>query len=111
MHFMYSSIEKLVQNFSYADLKYLFEKSSPEQLELVKREGMYPYEYVDSFERFYETKPPDQSKFYDFLKNKRIDIKDYMNAIKIWKNLKKKNFGKYHCNYLKRDVLSLAEMF
>ena len=108
---MYSSIEKLVQNFSYADLKYLFEKSSPEQLELVKREGMYPYEYVDSFERFYETKPPDQSKFYDFLKNKRIDIKDYMNAIKIWKNLKKKNFGKYNCNYLKRDVLSLAEMF
>ena len=36
MQFMYSSIEKLVQNFSYADLKYLLEKSNPEQLELVK---------------------------------------------------------------------------
>ena len=72
---------------------------------------MYPYDYVESFERFYEIKLPDKSKFYDFFKNKRIDIKDYINAIKIWKNLKTKNFGKYHGNYLKRDVLSLAEVF
>ena len=72
MQFMYSSIEKLVQNFSYADLKYLLEKSNPEQLELVKREGMYPYDYVESLKDFMKLKYLIKASFMIFLKIKEL---------------------------------------
>lgn len=72
MQFMYSSIEKLVQNFSYADLKYLLEKSSPEQLELVKREGMYPYDYVESLKDFMKLNYLIKASFMIFLKIKEL---------------------------------------
>ena len=72
MQFMYSSIEKLVQNFSYADLKYLLEKSNPEQLELVKWEGMYPYDYVESLKDFMKLKYLIKASFMIFLKIKEL---------------------------------------
>ena len=52
MQFMNSSLDKLVKNLSDEDFKYLVEKFSSDNLELLKQNGAYPYEYVDSFERF-----------------------------------------------------------
>ena len=36
------------------DFKYLTEKFGFKNLELLKQIGVYPYEYMDSFERFSE---------------------------------------------------------
>ena len=52
MQFINSSLDKLVKNLSDEDFKYLVEKFSSDNLELLKQNGAYPYEYVDSFERF-----------------------------------------------------------
>ena len=46
------------------DFKYLLQKFSGEQLKLVKRKGVYPYEYMDSFKNFSEDKIPDRCKLY-----------------------------------------------
>ena len=54
--FLNSSLEKLVKNVSDNDSKYLSEKFHPEQIKLVKQKGVYPYEYMDSFEKFSEDK-------------------------------------------------------
>ena len=54
MQFMNSSFEKLVKNLSDNDFKYLTEKFGSENLELLKQKDAYPYEYIDSFERFCE---------------------------------------------------------
>ena len=54
MKFMNSSLDKLVKNLSDEDFKYLVEEFGSENLELLKQKGGYPYEYMNSFERFNE---------------------------------------------------------
>ena len=66
------------------------------QLKLVKQKGVYPYESMDSFERFFEDKLPDKKHFYKSLKNKHITEKVYLHAIQIWNNFKMKNMGDYY---------------
>ena len=56
MHFMNSSLDKLVKNLSDKDFKYLIEKFGSKNLKLLKQNGIYPYEYMNSFERFNEEK-------------------------------------------------------
>ena len=56
---------------------------------------MYPYESMDSFERFSEDKLPDKKHFYKSLKNKHISENVYLHAIQIWNNFKIKNMGDY----------------
>ena len=48
---MKSSFDKLGKNLSNEDFKYLSEEFSGEKLELVKKKGIYPYEYFNSFKR------------------------------------------------------------
>ena len=56
MQFMNSSLDALVRNLTYNGLKYLSHKFNGEQLNLVKQKGVYPYEYMNSFENFSEDK-------------------------------------------------------
>ena len=54
MQFMNSSLDKLVKNLSDEDFKYLLEEFGSKDLKLLKQKGAYPYEYMNSFERFKE---------------------------------------------------------
>ena len=63
MLFMNSSPDKLVRNLSSKDFKYLSEVYSGEKSELVKKKGIYPYEYFNRFKKFKETNLPDIDKF------------------------------------------------
>ena len=56
MQFMNSSLDKLLKNLSDEDFKYLVEEFSSANLELLKQNDDYPYEYMNSFERFNEKK-------------------------------------------------------
>ena len=51
MLFMNSSLDKLVKNLSDNDFKYLSGEFNGEQLELIKKKDIYPYEYFDSFRK------------------------------------------------------------
>ena len=52
MQFMNSSPDALVKNLSDSDFKYLSEEFSVNLLKLAKQEGVYPYEYMNSFKKF-----------------------------------------------------------
>ena len=54
MQFMNSSFDKLVENLSDEDFKYLVKELGSKSLELLKQKGAYPYEYMNSFKRFNE---------------------------------------------------------
>ena len=54
MQFMNSSLDKLVKNLSDEDFKYLVEEFGSKNLELLKQRGAYPYEHMNSLERFNE---------------------------------------------------------
>ena len=62
MLFMNISLDKLVKNLNY--FKYLSSVFKEEDLELVKQEGVYPYEYMNSFKTFKEDKLPDRDCFF-----------------------------------------------
>ena len=59
MQFMNSSLAKLVKNLSDNDFKHLTEESDSKNLELLKQNDAYPYEYMESFKKFGEEKLPD----------------------------------------------------
>ena len=71
MQFMNSDLDKLVKNLSDKDFKYLVEEFSSENLELLKQKGAYPYEYMDSFEKFNEEKLPARRHFFSLIKKKK----------------------------------------
>ena len=117
MKFMNSSLDKLVKNLSDEDFKYLVEEFGSENLELLKQKGDYPYEYMNSFGRFNEEKLLARKYFQSSTKDGNIgdnfkisdghiSVKDYLNCEKIWDKL-----GDYHNHYLKKDVLSSADIF
>ena len=57
------SHNKLVKNLTDEDFKYLVEEFGSENLGLLKQKGAYPYEYMNSFERFKEKKLPARKCF------------------------------------------------
>ena len=93
MLFMNSSLDKLVKKLSDKDFKYFSEKFHNKQLRLVKEKGVYPYEYMDAFKKFNETKLPDIDKCFSSLKDCGISEKEYNKANNIWEEFKIKNLG------------------
>ena len=110
IQFMNSSQDSLVKNLSDNDFKYLSQEISSEQLKLVKQKGVYPYEYMDSFKKFFDEKLPNWCKFYSSLKYECISEKDYLHAINVWNMFKINTIGDYHVIYLKTDFLLLADV-
>ena len=51
---------------------------------LLLKKGIYPYEYMEVFERFEETKLPEKEKFYSSLSGKGITDEEYAQAQEIW---------------------------
>ena len=82
-----------------------------EKFKLMRRKGVYPYEYMDSWERFNETRLPAKEAFYSKLDMKDISDKDYEHAQQVWDSMDEKTLGCYHDVYLKTDVLLLADVF
>ena len=109
--FMSSSLDKLVSNLPKDALKYTSQVFGDLQLELMTRKGVYPYDYMDSFEKFKEKKIPPKSAFYSQLTDEDISDEDYEHVKQVWKAFQLKTLGGYHDLYLKSDVLLLADVF
>ena len=71
---------------------------------------------------FVKKRLPDKKYFYRSLKdgitddnikklNGHITNEEYLTCIKIWKECNMKNIGDYPNHYLKKDVLSFADVF
>ena len=78
---------------------------------LLLRKGIYPYEYIDSWERFNETTLPNKKAFYSKLYLEDITDEDYIHAQKVFEELKLKNLGKYHDLYVQSNILLFADVF
>src|SRR6218665_576416 len=83
--FMASSLDALSKNFSKDQCKNLGNRFSGKQSDLLLRKGVYPYDYVDSVERFKETELPPKEAFYSILNNSDISDDDYEHAQMVWK--------------------------
>ena len=79
--------------------------------ELLCRKGVYPYDYMDSFERFNETKLPKKEEYYNSLKKQEISDEEYDFAKTVWEKFKLKDIGELHDLYMNVDVMILADVF
>ena len=109
--FMSSSLDKLVSNLPTKTFKYTYNRFKQEQFELMKQKGVYPYEYMDSFDKFNKTELPTKEEFYSILNNEHITDEDYQHAQNVCKTFKLSNMGEYHDLYLKSDILLFADVF
>ena len=78
---------------------------------LLLRKGVYPYEYMDNWERFDDTSLPDKESFYSSLNMENIDDIDYRHGNNVFKKFKLKNLGEYQDLYMQSDTLLLADVF
>ena len=75
------------------------------------RKGVYPYEYMDSWEKFNETSLPIKEDFYSHLNMEDIGDIDYRHGNNVFNNFKLNNLGDYRDLYVQSDTLLLADVF
>ena len=78
---------------------------------LLLRKGVYPYGYVDNWERFNETSLPSKESFYSNLNMEDIDDIDYRHGNNVFHKFKLNNLGDYHDLYVHSETLLLADVF
>ena len=78
-------------------------------MNLVLKKGINPYEYMDLFEKFAETRIPARDILYNLLNAEGLSTVEYDNAKKVWKTLGMKSMSKHHDLYLGLDVTLLAD--
>ena len=111
LKFMSSSLGALVNNLPKNGFKNISKYYTPEEVELIKQKGFYPYEFMDTEEKFNDTNPPPREAFYSKLSGKGITEKNYKHVWNVWNTFKMKTFKDYHKLYNETDVLLLADVF
>ena len=112
MRFMVSSLDSLTNNLVKGGQHLMgFEDYTKGQYELLIRKGVYPYEYVISWDKFEETKLPPKEMFYSNLNMRGISDDDCEHAQKVWKEFNVKSLREYHDLYLRTDVTLLTNIF
>ena len=111
LKFMRSSLEALVNNLPKDAFKNISKYYTLEEVELIKQKGHYPYEYMDSIEKFKEDKPPPQKAFFSKLTGKGISNKNYSYVLNVWNSFNMETMKDYHKLYNDSDALLLADVF
>ena len=106
--FMSSSLDKLVSDLPDKAFKYISEAFKNEQFKLMKQKGVYPYDYLSSFDKFNEKQLPKKG-FYSILNNEHISDKDFTHDKNVSRTFNLKSKGEYHDLYLKSDILLLPD--
>ena len=111
LRFMSSSLGNLVNNLEKKDcnnMKYFYEG---EQLDLLLRKGVYPYDYMNSIKKLKDKKLPPIGDFYSKLNDTNISTEEYEHAKTVWNAFGIRDMREYHDLYLKSDVILLADVF
>ena len=76
-----------------------------EDLVLMTWKGVYPYEYMDSFERFQKPQLPPKDVFYSSLTEVDISEIDYTHAQRVFNHFNMTYLRDYHNFYLLSSIL------
>ena len=109
----YEKSYKKVANESIKNLPTLYKVCNGDinKFFLLLKKGTYPYEYMDSWEKFDENAIPPKEAFYSELNLENITDKDYEHVKQLWETFEIKNLGEYHDLYVQCDTYLLADVF
>ena len=116
---MMTSLAELAENLGNNDFQQLRKEfPNPIDFELVKKKGIFPYDFFTSLEKMNQSELPSRNDFYSKLNDEEVSAEDYEHAQNVWNHFKSIhpnpslfNFASYHDIYLKQDVLLLADVF
>jgi hypothetical protein len=114
MQFLPSSLETLVSNLRKQGLhKFdLMKEAFGDKFKDLVRKGLYPYEYMDSWEKFDQVNFPKIDEFYSSLRDEHVAKDDYLEAKRLYEDVFKcENLGQWHDIYLQTDTILLACVF
>jgi hypothetical protein len=110
--FMTSSLKTLAANLPDDAMKVMHEYyPEKEHFDVLRRKGVYPYEWMDDEGKFDERQLPPIESFYSTLRGVGINHTEYQHAENVWKIFNCETFRNDHNIYLKSDVLLLADVF
>lgn len=110
--FMASSLDSLAKNLKEDQFREL-RKEFPDENDFRRliRKGIFPYEFVSSYDSLQTTSLPNQNQFYSSLTNTNVSDYDYKHAVDVWRHFQCKNMLDYSNLYLKTDVMLLTDVF
>ena len=100
--------KELIERFAST---YKFCNNDLNKFVMLLKKGVYPYEYMDGWDKFNETSIPSKESFYNNLTMENITETDYIHANNVFKTFKVNNLGDYHDLYVQSDTLLLANVF
>ena len=96
-------IKKLLSVYQFCD-------GNPSKSVLLSRKSVYPYQYMNSWEKFDELSLPSKNAFDSKLNLEEVSDKDYNYAQKVGYVFEIKHLGDYHDLYVKTNTLLLADV-
>ncbi|XP_022170549.1 uncharacterized protein LOC111033908 [Myzus persicae] len=108
--FMATSLSSLAKNLitpGFENFRETAKVFTRDDMPLVTRKGVYPYEYTYSWSRLDETSLPRKRDFYNTLTESGIKEEEFDHAKEVWDHFNCMTLGEYSDLYLKIDVLSL----
>ena len=109
--FMATSLDSLVKNLPKESFNNLSEFYEGDELKLLLRKGVFPYDWFDNFNKLLETNLPSKESFHSILNDSGISEEDYKHAKRVWETFRMKTVRDYHDLYLESDVLLLSDVF
>ena len=88
---------------------YKFSNHDNSNFILLLSKGVYPYGYIDDWEKFNET--PEKEDFYSHLNMEDITDADYVHVKRVCKDFEIKDLGEYHDLYVQSDTLLFVYVF
>ena len=75
------------------------------------QKNIYPYEFMDDWEKFNEPTLPEKEDFYNLLDMEDITNAHYTHAKRVCKDFEIKKLGEYHDFFVQSSTLLLADVF
>ena len=100
--------KELIERFTNT---YKFCANDLDKFIMLLRKGVYPYEYIDEWDKFNEKVLPGKESFYSNLTLENISEIDYAHANNVFKKFNINNLGEYHDLFVRSDTLLLADIF
>ena len=96
-------IERFANTYKFCD-------NDLDKFIMLLRKGVYPYEYINEWDKFNEKVLPGKDSFYNNLTLENISETDYAHANNVFKKFNINNLGEYHDLYVRSDTLLLADI-
>ena len=100
--------KELIERFASI---YRFCNNDLNKFVMLLRKGVYPYEYMDGWDKLNQTSIPRKESFYSNLTMENITETDYIHANNVFKTFKLNNLSDYHDLYVQSDTFLLADVF